>query len=44
MRSGALDRTIRIQSFTSTDDEFGNVIESWTDMATVRAQLLQASI
>lgn len=43
MRSGALDRTIRIQSFTSVDDGAGNQIETWTDEATVRAQVMQAS-
>lgn len=43
MRSGALDRTIRIQALTLVDDIYGNQIETWTDTATVRAQLLQAS-
>lgn len=43
MRSGSLDRTITIQSFTLVDDEYGNQTETWADMATVRAQLLQAS-
>lgn len=43
MRSGALDRTIRIQAVAYVDDEYGNQTETWTDFATVRAQLLQAS-
>jgi SPP1 family predicted phage head-tail adaptor len=43
MRAGDLDRTIVVQSFTSTDDGYGNVTETWTDKATLRAQLVQAS-
>lgn len=43
MRSGNLDRTVTVQSFTSVDDGYGNVTETWTDLATVRAQLVQAS-
>lgn len=43
MRSGALDRTIRIQAVAYEDDGTGNQIETWTDLAVVRAQLLQAS-
>jgi SPP1 family predicted phage head-tail adaptor len=43
MRSGGLDKTIRIQSFTSVDDGAGNEIPTWSDWKTVRAQLLQAS-
>lgn len=43
MRSGRLDQTITLQSFTSVDDEYGNQTQTWSDVATVRAQLLQAS-
>jgi SPP1 family predicted phage head-tail adaptor len=43
MRAGKLDRTIIIQRFTSTVDDYGGVTETWTDLATMRAQLVQAS-
>lgn len=43
MRSGKLDQSITIQAFTTADDELGNQIQTWADVATVRAQLLQAS-
>lgn len=43
MRAGQLDRTITLQSFTSTVDEYGTPVETWIDAAAVRAQLLQAS-
>lgn len=43
MRSGKLDRTIKVQSFTSTVNDYGTPIETWTDVATVRAQIIQSS-
>ena len=43
MRAGNLDRLINIQSFSNTVDEYGTPVEAWTDFATVRAQLVQAS-
>jgi SPP1 family predicted phage head-tail adaptor len=43
MRAGKMDRTITIQAFTNTVDDFGTPIETWTDKATLRAQLIQAS-
>jgi SPP1 family predicted phage head-tail adaptor len=43
MKAGKLDRVITIQRFTSTVDDYGTPVETWTDVATVRAQLLQAS-
>jgi SPP1 family predicted phage head-tail adaptor len=43
MRAGSLDRTINLQSFSSTVNADGTPVEAWTDFATVRAQLVQAS-
>jgi SPP1 family predicted phage head-tail adaptor len=43
MRAGTLDRTITIQAFSSTVDDYGTPTETWTDFATVRAALVQAS-
>lgn len=43
MRAGNLDRTITVQSFTSTVNEYGTPIETWTDVATVRAQIITSS-
>ncbi|ALK09504.1 phage head closure protein [Blastochloris viridis] len=43
MRAGNLDRTITIQSFASGVDDYGTPIEQWSDVATVRAQIVQAS-
>lgn len=43
MRSGKLDRSITVQSFTNTVNEYGTPIETWTDVATVRAQIIQSS-
>jgi len=43
MRSGKLDRSITIQGFTSTVNEYGTPIETWSDVATVRAQIIQSS-
>jgi SPP1 family predicted phage head-tail adaptor len=40
MRAGRLDRTIRIQRLTREIGDAGTVAESWTDLATVRAELL----
>lgn len=43
MRAGKLDKIITIQRFTSTVDDFGTPIEAWTDVATMRAQLIQTT-
>lgn len=43
MRAGKLDRSITIQKFTSTVNDYGSPVESWTDVATLRAQVLQSS-
>lgn len=43
MRAGKLDRTITIQAFTNTVDDYGTPVETWTDVATIRAQKVEAS-
>lgn len=44
MRAGKLDRSITIQSCTRTGTTpAGAPIMSWTDFATVRAQIIEAS-
>lgn len=43
MRAGGLDREITIQHFTSTVDDDGTPVQTWTDVATVRAQIVQQS-
>lgn len=43
MRAGKLDRIITIQRSTYEVDEYGNPVYTWTDLATMRAQLVQAS-
>jgi SPP1 family predicted phage head-tail adaptor len=43
MRSGKLDRTIIIQTAAAAVDEYGTPTVTWTDLATARAQLIQAS-
>lgn len=43
MRAGKLDRSITIQSFSNTVDSYGTPVETWTTLATLRAQIVQAS-
>lgn len=43
MRAGKLDRQIAIQSFGTTVDDYGTPTETWTTVATVRAQIIEAS-
>jgi SPP1 family predicted phage head-tail adaptor len=43
MRAGLMDRKITIQRFTSTVDDFGTPVETWTDLVTLRAQQVQTS-
>lgn len=43
MRAGKLDKSITIERFASTVDDFGTETEAWTAIATMRAQLIQAS-
>jgi SPP1 family predicted phage head-tail adaptor len=43
MRAGKLDRVIVLQRSTYEPDEFGSPVYSWTDLATLRAEIVQAS-
>jgi SPP1 family predicted phage head-tail adaptor len=43
MRAGKLDKTITIERFTSTVDDYGTPVETWATVATVRAQLIQST-
>ena len=43
MRSGKLDRTVTIDRFTETVNEYGQTIQDWVTVATVRAQLIQSN-
>lgn len=43
MRAGKLDRTIAIERLTTAPDDYGVEQETWTPIATLRAQLLRAS-
>ena len=43
MRAGQLDRVITIQRATNTVNAYGTPVSTWTDVATVRAQKVQAS-
>lgn len=43
MRAGALDRTITLQRSTTTISDGGQPSQVWSDLATVRAQQVQAS-
>ena len=43
MRAGKLDQTITIERGAATVDEYGTPSEGWSPVATVRAQVIQAS-
>lgn len=43
MRAGKLDRTIILQREVQSVLESGDVLSSWTTLATVRAELIQAT-
>ena len=43
MRAGPLDRRVTIQRVTLTEDDYGGSVESWADLATVSAQVVQQS-
>ncbi len=43
MRSGKLDKRITIDRSGETVDDYGRVTTGWTTLATVRAEILQAS-
>ena len=43
MRAGLMDRTITIQRVTTTIDDCGTPVETWTDLVKLRAQQVQTS-
>ena len=43
MRAGKLDKSITIERFASTIDDFGTETEAWATVATMRAQVIQSS-
>lgn len=43
MKAGSLDRVITVQRRTESRDEFGVVTDTWSTIATIRAQKVQAS-
>jgi SPP1 family predicted phage head-tail adaptor len=43
MRAGKLDRSITVQRFISTVDDYGTPVQSWTDHVETRAQIIQQS-
>jgi len=43
LRAGAMDRTVIIQQVAVLLDDFGDPQETWADLVTVRAQLINSS-
>lgn len=43
MRAGKLDRTIAVERKTETVTPSGSVVTAWTNLATVRAEIVQQS-
>lgn len=43
MRAGKLDRIIVVQRFSNAVDDYGQPTMTWSDVASLRAQLVQAS-
>lgn len=43
MQAGKLDRLIIVERSTYTSDDYGNPVYAWTEVATLRAQLIQAT-
>lgn len=43
MRAGRLDRSVTLQRSTNSVDAAGTPVFTWTDIATVRAEIVQAS-
>lgn len=39
MKAGRLDDRITIEEFSITQDEFGNIVEEWVELATVWADV-----
>lgn len=43
MRAGRLDHRITVQRATHTVNDFGTPVLTWTDLATLRAQVVEGS-
>ncbi|WP_288427102.1 phage head closure protein [uncultured Agrobacterium sp.] len=43
MRAGNLDRSITVQSYTTTLNAYRVPVMAWVDVGTVRAQIIQSS-
>ncbi len=43
MRSGQMDSTVIIQRATTVRDDYGTPIDTWADVVTLRAQVIQSS-
>lgn len=43
MRAGKLNKTIKIQRRGEIVDDYGTVTEGWTDVVTIRAQVITSS-
>jgi SPP1 family predicted phage head-tail adaptor len=43
MRAGNLDRSITIERSTYVQDEWGTPIYTWSELASLRAQIIQSS-
>lgn len=43
MRAGTLNRKVKIQQQTSTQDDWGQPVDTWTDIATVWADIRHQS-
>lgn len=41
MQAGKLDRVIEIQALTTSPDDYGTPVKTWSKLATMRAQVLQ---
>src|SRR3546814_17497544 len=41
MRTGDMDRRVTLQRFTTTQDEYGEEIQTWTDLTPVFAEVRQ---
>ncbi|HCO54685.1 MAG TPA: head-tail adaptor protein [Pelagibacterium sp.] len=44
MRAGKMDRSITIQHYTTVIDDYGVPSETWADVATVRAQMIESTV
>jgi SPP1 family predicted phage head-tail adaptor len=44
MRAGKLDRSITVETVTTTVDDAGTPVETWEPLATLRAELLDSAM